>query len=335
MLASVAQAAQASGSRGQGAAQRREVVDMMGRRVSLPAQINRIMTIGAVPVLNSFVFAFGDGDKIVNGLPLNFSSPHYKFQQRFAPSLATKPKLDGGSRAPNTEQVLAMTPDVVFTMDRETAEHLGEQGIAVIGLAWRKPEDTKQLVALVGQVLNKPAVADEYARYFDQTVARVSSVAARIPREQRVRALYCSVKRLTTDHLIIEWWIETAGGLSVTNNGRQTESFAFTMEQLLAWNPDVMFVASEEEKAALNADARFAVLKAVKTHRVYIVPSVAHAWGHRTIEQPLTLLFAAQKMYPQRFKDVDMVKEMQRFYGGFFHYKMSVQEAQEILNGHD
>lgn len=311
----------------------RLVTDMAGRRVRLPQQVRHIVTLGPVPVLNGFIFAFGDGDKIVNGLPAMFNSPRYKYQTRFAPSLANKPALQGSGRGPNLEELLKVSPDVVFTMDRETVDVLESNGIATVFLSWRQPDDVKRLVRLVGEVLNKPATAEEYIQYFDGTVKRITGVVNAIPREKRVRVLYCNVKRLTQDHLIAEWWIETAGGISVTNNGRSAEAYAFSLEQMFAWNPDVLVVPAADDLEEVYRDRRFRDLKAVKAHRVFIAPTAAHLWANRTIEQPLTLLWAAKTFYPSEFRTLDMVKEMQLFYGHLFHYRMSEGEAREILSG--
>ena len=84
---------------GRQAEAKRYVIDMAGRRVTLPGQVKRIVTLGPVPVLNSFIFALGEGEKIVNGLPGSFArSPRYRYQTLFAPSLAHEPDLQGNPR---------------------------------------------------------------------------------------------------------------------------------------------------------------------------------------------------------------------------------------------
>jgi iron complex transport system substrate-binding protein len=315
------------------AAPRREVTDMAGRKVTLPAQINRIATFGPVPVLNGFLFAFGEGDKIVNGLPEFARSPRYKFQTRFAPSLASKPMMQGGGREPKLEELLKASPDVAFTMDRETVDILERNGITTIFLSWRQPEDVRTLMRLMGEALNKQAAADAYVQYFDDTVKRVTSVVASVPREKRPRVLYCNLKRLTQEQLIGEWWIKTAGGISVTDDGRKTESYTFSLEQVFAWDPDVLIVASPDDIGELNHDVRFRNLKAVASHRVLVAPIGAHLWANRTVEQPLTLLWAAQVFLPGQFREVDLVKETQAFYRRFFAYPLTEAEARAILSG--
>ena len=54
----------------------RLVTDMAGRTVQLPEQINRVVTLGSLPVLNSFVFTMGEGRTLINGLADFGLSPH-------------------------------------------------------------------------------------------------------------------------------------------------------------------------------------------------------------------------------------------------------------------
>ena len=110
------------------------------------------------------------------------------------------------------------------------------------------------------------------------------------------------------------------------------KAFTFSLEQMLAWNPDVLLVSGQEDLKEVYEDRRFGVIKAVKSRRVYVAPIAAHLWANRTVEQPLTVLWAAQIFYPELFKNLDFVKEMEYFYGRFFHYRMSDLEAREILN---
>ncbi len=314
---------------------KRYVIDMAGRRVALPGQVNRIVTLGPVPVLNSFIFALGEGGKIVNGLPYAFArSPRYKYQTLFAPTLARAPDLQGaaGGRF-NLEELLKLRPDVVFTMERVTTDALERNGFPAIFLSWRRPEDAKALIRLIGQVLGRDDAAADYVKYFDDTVKRVAETTSAIPRKERPRVLFCNVRSLTQPHLIAEWWIEAAGGISVTNDGRKMESFTFSPEQMLAWNPDVLLVPGREDVKEIYKDRRFSTITAVKSRRIYVAPCVAHLWANRTAEQPLTVLWAAKIFYPDLFKNLNLEKEMGYFYSRFFHYRMSDTEARQILAG--
>ncbi len=314
------------------AAPPRVLNDMGGDAVTLPARVERIATVGPIPVLNSLVFAVGEGPRIVNGLGLFAKKRRWSYQTVFAPHLAALPTLQNADYTPNLEALLQLAPDAVLTMDRANAEALRRAGLPAFYLAWRQPEDVKAAVRLLGQIFDKPQAAERYAARFDAILAGVAG-KLRNKAPTRPRVLYFSPTTLTQPHLVAEWWIRIAGGDSVTDDGRSIESRSFTMEQLLAWDPDILIVSGYEEAAALKRETRFAGLKAVRNGRVLIAPCGAHTWGNRTAEQPLTVLWAAKHFHPALFADLDLVAETQRFYRDIFGATLSAAQVGEILAG--
>ena len=311
------------------AAQARVVTDMARRRVALPARITRVATLGSLPVLNSFVYAMGEGASLVNGLA-DFARPHWKFQSVFAPQIAAMPAMQLPTREPNVEAILLARPDVVLTMHRDSIEPLASRGIAVVFLAWRKPEDVKTCMAVLGEVFANPARAAAYTEYFDRTIARVAAV---VQGAERPRVLYLQPDTLTQPRLIAEWWIPAAGGLSVTDDGRSAESRSFTLEQTLLWNPDILVVGETRDVALIQRHAVLSRLKAARSGRVLVVPAGAHTWSNRTAEQPLTALWAASKFHPERMRAIDLAAETHAFYRDIFGHALSDAQVAEILSG--
>ncbi|MFO1329170.1 MAG: ABC transporter substrate-binding protein [Rubrivivax sp.] len=310
----------------------RTVTDMAGRKVGLPARIERIVTLGSLPVINSFVFTMGEGRRIVNGLA-DFAKPHWKYQTVFAPQLAGQPTMQQPNREPSVEAILAARPDLVLTMHRESVERLAALGIPVVFLAWREAEDVKACMTVLGQVFAKPEVAQRYVAWFDGTVASVREGLRGVPNEQRPRVLYLQPETMSQPRLIAEWWIPAAGGVSVTDDGRRTETRTFTMEQVLLWNPDVLLLASVEGLERVRKDRAFGVLKAVRSGQMHLVPVGAHTWSNRTAEQPLTVLWGAKTFHPQRFAALDLGAETRRFYRDFFGHTLDDAQLAEILSG--
>ncbi len=310
----------------------RVVTDMAGRTVKVPDKVTRVGTIGPVPVLNSFVFAMGEAASIANNLPPNLGGPRWRFQYVVAPGLASRPVIQSG-QAPNIEGVIEASPDVVLTMDRPTIDLLDRTHIPTLFLSWQKPGDVKAVMHLLGEVYGKQDTADAYSRYFDKTIERVGSRVDGLRDDQRPHVLYADLKRMTQPHKIAEWWIAKAGGRSVTDDGRIGEAFNFSIEQVLAWNPDVIIVTSASEIAEAYADARLAHVPAIKNRRVFAIPMGVHVWGNRTVEQPLTVLWAAKLFHPDRFADVAIEDEVRSFYATFFKTDLSRDDIGTILAG--
>jgi iron complex transport system substrate-binding protein len=100
----------------------RTITDMAGREVTIPAEIKSLATVGPGPVLNSLIFAVGEGDKIVNGLPEFARTERWKYQHKFAPHIKDQPVVQSASFDPNVEELLKLKPDVVFTMEAQNGD---------------------------------------------------------------------------------------------------------------------------------------------------------------------------------------------------------------------
>ncbi len=311
------------------AAQSRTVTDMARRQIALPARIARVVTLGSLPVLNSFVYAMGAGGTLVNGLA-DFARPHWKFQSVFAPQLAGMPTMQLPTREPNVEAILLARPDVVLTMHRESVELLAGRGIPTVFLAWRKPDDVKACMDVLGQVFARPERARAYTAWFDRSIARV---AVAVQGVDRPRVLYLQPDTLTQPRLIAEWWIPAAGGISVSDDGRTAESRSFTLEQVVLRDPDILIVGDPRDIAQLNSNKVLASLKAVRAGRVLVVPVGAHTWSNRTAEQPLTVLWAASRFHPAGMAGIDLAAETRRFYREIFDTSLTDAQVAEILGG--
>lgn len=314
------------------AAAGRSVTDMSGATVQLPDQVRRVATVGPIPVLNSLVFAVGEGGKLINGLAGFAGRPRWGYQFVFAPQLRSAPSLQNADMTPNLEALIAAAPDVVLTMDRPGSEQMRRAGLPAVYLAWREPEDVKQAVGLLAEIFGKPDAATRYASYFDATLRQVQERLSGAAIE-RPRVLYLSPATLSQPHLVAEWWIRAAGGDSVTDDGRQVEARSFSLEQLLAWDPEFLIVADPADVSTIRGDSRLAGLSAVRAGRILVVPCGAHTWGNRTAEQPLTVLWAARQFHPRQFADLDLARETQRFYAEVFGVTLSLAQAAEILAG--
>ena len=316
---------------GASAPETRTVTDMAGREVTLPAEIDSIATFGACGVLNAFVELMGAGSKICNNMSPSFTkSSKWKMQYEFAPQIADAPVLENADREVLIEEVLKLNPDLCLTMSKGTAEYLAENGLTVVYLAWSEVEDVKVAVELMGEILGSEDIAADYIQYFDGTVARAEELTSGLTDDQRAKVLYGSVAKRSQPHRIAEWWIAKAGAISVTDDGHEGESYEYTTEKLLQWNPDVMLL-SANEKDELKADAQLAGITAIENDAMYLVPTVAHVWGNRTVEQPLTILWTINKCYPELLPTEQLAEDIHYFYEHFFLYDMSDEQIAEII----
>lgn len=280
------------------------------------------------------MFALGEGGTILNNLPDSFiKQGRWKYQYVFAPNLKDELSIQTTNNQPNIEEIVKMNPDVVFTMDKPTVDLMKKTSIPVIYLSWVNNDDVNQLMTLLGQVYNKRDEASKYLQYFNDTVDRISAIAEKIPVNDRKKVLYITYSSLTVPHKIGDWWITKAGGISVSDDPRATESLKVDAEQVNKWNPDIIIVSTPDEIEAIQKDPKLTDVTAIKNKAVYIAPMGAHTWANRGIETPLTVMWAAKTIYPDQFNDLDLEKETTDFYKEFFGYDCTPDQIKEILSG--
>ncbi|MCA0276915.1 MAG: ABC transporter substrate-binding protein [Proteobacteria bacterium] len=310
----------------------RDIVDMTGRTVTVPDKIERVVTLGSVPVINSFVFAVGKADTLAMGLPVRFNPKRWAWQFVFAPQLKTGPDLQDANYGPDVEKIVSAQPDVALSFEKSTADVLGNSGVPTVLLRIQTPEDVKAGVKLVGDLLGNTQVGDEYAKYFDATLARIAAKVDAIPQDKRPTALYLNPANMTQPHLVAEWWLRAGGARSVTDDGRSEEVLTLSTETVVGANPDFIVLSDPGHIEALKKDATLSQLDAVKNDRILVAPMGAHTWGNRTVEQILTVLWAASQFHPDQFPHAELVAEVKNFYATFFKADLSDAQVESILS---
>jgi iron complex transport system substrate-binding protein len=124
------------------AADTRVVVDQLGRKVTIPAQVNRIVTLQHQTL--DIAVELGAGSKIVGVLkswPQQIPGLDHMF-----PALKTLP-TPGDLTAVNIEDLLKLDPDVVFTTNYAPpamVQKITEAGLPVVEISLAKGESTPQ-----------------------------------------------------------------------------------------------------------------------------------------------------------------------------------------------
>jgi iron complex transport system substrate-binding protein len=130
----------------------------------------------------------------------------------------------------------------------------------------------------------------------------------------------------------MEWMIPAAGGRSVLH-GSTDAPHPFTIEELLALDPDVLFCMTTTDRELLLGGPRFRGLTAVRTGRVHVAPTGGHSWGNGSAEQPLGLIWTARHLHPERFAAFDLIAEARHFYQRFYDTRLTDDQIRDILAG--
>ncbi|HEX3011705.1 MAG TPA: ABC transporter substrate-binding protein [Syntrophomonadaceae bacterium] len=316
----------------------RVVTDCVGRQVKVPVTVNRIACL--CPESGYTLAMFGKGDKIVavvGGLKRDviFTSMY--------PAVKNLP-VPKASSTINIEELVRTRPDVVFVKEdtmRSQAEvqKLNISHIPFLVVKYNNIKEQQLAVEMMGKVVGSEDKAAEYKTYYKKTVDLVQKRVAGIPQQDRIK-VYHSVNEATrTDakgSLAADWTnVAGADNVSVNQNLKQIEGNYFaSLEQILLWNPEVIFVNDPIVVKYIMGNNQWSSIKAVKNNRVIPLPDGISRWGHPSSpETPLVILWTASTLYPDKFKDIDMRAETKYFYKEFFSYNLSNEEITKILSG--
>ena len=318
----------------------RVVVDQIGRNVTLPDTVNRVVTLQH-QTLNILV-QLGAQDKLVGVLEKWKKQLGPRFV-RFDPALE-KMATPGDLTSVNIESLIALKPDVVFIANyapKDMVAAIEKTGIPVVAISLRRDavgekakvnptmadedysynEGLKDGIRLIADVVGKQARGEELIHAAFANREFVAKRLAGVKPEQRVRA-YMANPSLGTygSGKYTGLMMGHAGALNVaaaTIKGFKQVS----MEQIVGWNPAVIFVQDRYPKVVdeVTTDPAWAGIAAVKDKRVYLMPEYAKAWGYPEPEAlALGEMWMAKKLYPQLFADVDMVKKADEYYQKFY-----------------
>lgn len=318
----------------------RQITDQIGRQVTIPDEVDRVVVLQH-QTLNLLV-QMNATDKIV-GILTNWKQQLGEGYARLAPALNQKATL-GDLTHGDPEKLIALHPEVVFVTNYappEMIDKISSLGIPVVAISLRHDavgekakmnptladeekaydQGLREGITLIGEIVNKPQEAKALIDATAKGRKMVSDRLKDIPEQKRIRA-YMANPELTTygSGKYTGLMMAHAGAINVaaaTIQGFKTVA----MEQVIAWNPQVIFVQDRYPSVVdeIKNSAQWQVIDAVKNQRVYLMPDYAKAWGYPMPEaMGIGELWMAKKLYPEKFKDVDMHKVANDWYQRFY-----------------
>lgn len=310
----------------------RTIVDITGRSVTLPAVVERIVTV--YPPATAIVFAVDGADHFVGIESLNAQN---LMLQKLDPRFKTVTNVGHQFRGVNSEEILALKPDLVIASERNREKTMAtcESYFPVVYINVNTIPTLKQSLQIIGQALDKEQRAERLLSYYEQKIHDVTGIAETIPDEEKPRVYMTShgiLKTCTADS-IEHTILELAGGKNVAENVTGGLYPEITAEQLISWNPDIIFVnafCSKSTKQEILTDPRFADINAVKNKNVFYMPDYISCWHIGVPELLLGIEWTLYKLHPERMPFL-MEEEVKNFYATFYNIDIPETTVTELL----
>jgi iron complex transport system substrate-binding protein len=333
--------------------QTRIITDMFNRKIKIPVKVKKIACMPGSSY--EMVFMLGGKDQIGEVRPdhrvayplANLTNPDLiNYSSRVA-NINPKARI-------NIEEFIRIAPDVVIYYNVPDAIRKFEEAGIPVYTYWAHNRGTslddaiaeeKRMVRSLAMLLGGKALekAEKWCRYYDQKVAFIRSRIKEVPENKRPRVY---IGNSWGGNALATWGgnthafaIRLCGGICVTQEISRDRFPVVSLEQMIAWNPDVIIIDNhgrQPDRVIHNIlnDPDWSVIDAVKTKKIHRIPSSVF-FLDKGSSKPVYLLWLARKLAPQKFPDVDMVKEMKRYFKAFYHYDLSTGEAEHALKGWD
>ena len=304
------------------------VIDALGRRLSFREPPRRIVLPGrAVFIIADAIYMFPEAGKRIAATGRSDQGAS-KFFSLIDPDTGARRILAELSGA---EQIAEVRPDVVF-LKSYLAPTLGNPlealGIPVVYVDFETPDQYFRDLQTLGRVLGQRMRAAELIAYYRGLMERVRSGLEGLKEDQKRRALllqYSEKGGMVAFRVPPGSWMQTqmtvlAGGIPVwkqANPGRGWATVA--LEQILAWDPDDIFMISYTKNSAEVVDALrshpiWNQLSAMKAGKVHAFAGDLYSWDQPSPRWILGLLWMARQLYPDRFVQVDIPAVTEDFY---------------------
>jgi iron complex transport system substrate-binding protein len=307
------------------------IADSLGRRIDLPRAPSRIAVIGRDAFfLTSVLYQFpGSAARIVAAG--GASQDVGEFCRLIDPQFDKRTVL-GPLAGP--EHVAATRPDVVLmgTFNVPMRRSLEALGIPVVCIeAETGPADFFRILQVAGMLLGDVQRARTIREWYER---RLDQIGGGLGQNGRVRPRVLLLMHTIRDgqtafNVPAAEWLQTklvrlAGGdpvWEIASPGMLKAKVG--LEQVAAWDPDWIFLASYSTPAdilagQLAADRQWQLLRAMRSHRVQVLPAGLFRWDQPDARWVLGLQWLARTLDPASFAGLDLDGESRAFYSDLY-----------------
>ena len=298
--------------------QTRTITDFKGRTVEIPGKVESIVCVGVGALRYT---CYMDAEDLVIGVEdcekeavisrlYNFVNIE-KFQNL---------PIIGTNGNPYPEEIIKLAPDVIVMSKSASVEaddlqnKTGTPVVVVPGSDTTLDNDCFETIRILGELYGKQTRATELTAYLKSIQKDLADRTKDIPQESKPSVYVGGVS--FKGHHGFEGTeagygpFALIGAKNLADTTGQSGAFNIDLEQVLSWDPDVIFVDFNGMKL-INEDyaknpGYYNALSAVKNGKVY--SQISFRSNASNLETALAdAYYAACVIYPEQFKDIDPV----------------------------
>lgn len=326
------------------------VTDAAGRTVQVPAQVDRVVGTGCS---DREIVYLNASDKLVGIEQVESNSNGGSGDS--LPYMVAYPELmelpivgDASKNIINYEKIAELKPDVVFARSAEDADAIHTKtGIPTVVVytgavgTSEQMDNYKNSLKVMGKVLGKEDRADELVNYIDSCQEDLNKRTNGISSNKTVyiagqayrgthgitstNPFYPPFEMVNADNV--------ASAMNTTTNAT-LNAIQIDKEQLVTWNPDVIFIEGGSLATVtsdISKNPEYKNIKAIQDGNVYVVLTYC-LYSYNKDEMIADAYYIGKVLYPEQFSDVDPEKKADEIFTMFVG-KPVYSDLESTLNG--
>ncbi|MDY4755783.1 MAG: ABC transporter substrate-binding protein [Candidatus Faecousia sp.] len=295
-----------------------DLTDQLGRAVTLEQTPQRIVS--GYYISSSALIALGLEDKLVGIEAKANKRPIYSLS---APALIDLPNV-GTAKEFDLEGCIALNPDLVILPAKlkNAAETLEQLGIPVLLVNPESGEQLEQMIALLGQATGTQERAEELLDFIAGQRENLETLLAEAEKPRVYLAGNSALLSTAGANMYQSDMMVLAGGENVAAELSDTYWAEISYEQLLAWNPEYIVLASDASYTVeeVLADPNLADCTAVKNGNVLQLPGDAEAWDSPVPSGILGSVWLAARLHGDLLPEDQAEEIIASFYETFYGF---------------
>jgi len=310
--------------------------DSAGREIRARGKVERVYAAG--PPASVLVFAIAP-EKLLGWTRAMRPAEAPFFEQKYA-QLPEMGRLTGRGNTANVEVVLAARPDLIVDAGAVTptyvslADRVQQQTGVPYALLDGRLDAVPASLRTLGRLMGDVERAEKVAKYVEGELAAVRDRVAAVPAAERPRVYYGRGPAGQQTGLGGSINVEVLEYLGARNVAAESRGglAVVSLEQVLAWDPEVVLTSDPNFWAGVWKDTRWAGVSAVRSKRVHLSPHLPFGW----IDFPpganrlLGLWWAGSLLYPKQFR-VDLRATVREFHRIFYHREPTPSQLDALL----
>jgi len=330
-------------------AQTIRIIDHAGYEVEIATDAKRIVVCDILPLSSVLAIFFDSAENIVGMSETAMVAAENGLLGELYPEILKAETGFINGTDVNVEELMKLDPDVVFysASSKQLGEQLRNAGFSAVAISVNKweydcIETLNQWIALLSEIFPTNAKAEVVRSYSEDIYRLVQERVGDIPDEEKVRMLflykYTDSSIMTSGKLFFgQWWADAVGGINVAEELSTDNSVTINLEQIYAWNPQQIYISNFTTAMPNDlykntfGNYDWSGIDAVKNQSVEKMPLGMYRSYTPGVDTPITLLWFAKNVYPEKFADVDLIKETIAYYQEVFNVTLTEEQAQSIF----